>query len=106
MLENQAESLPWPERVPDMAYTPCLEMPENKATSLPWPGHVPDMACTPCPEMPENQVASLPWPGRVPDTACTPCPKTAQKCRIVPAMAWTHPGYGMHTVSRKLPRNA
>ncbi|CAA2969921.1 Hypothetical predicted protein [Olea europaea subsp. europaea] len=82
-----------------MACTRCPELPENQAASLQWPGRVPDMACTRCPELPENQAASLQWPGRVPDMACTRCPELPEnQAASLPAQncltAW-----GLNTVT-------
>ncbi|CAA3001601.1 Hypothetical predicted protein [Olea europaea subsp. europaea] len=109
MPENQATFLLRPGHGLHTVSTNCLKMPENQAVFLPWPERVPDMACTPCPEnvqkclkirlrpchghdasrtwpvhlvpeMLENQATSLPRPGCVPNMACTPCLETAQKC--------------------------
>ncbi|CAA2988020.1 Hypothetical predicted protein [Olea europaea subsp. europaea] len=106
MPENQAASLSRPERIANMAYTPCK-----------------DMACTPCQEIAQkylkfmlrpcprhgvhtmsqnslemfgNQVASLSRPGRIanmaytpcPDMACLPCAETVQKYLKIRLRPW------------------
>ncbi|CAA2965984.1 Hypothetical predicted protein [Olea europaea subsp. europaea] len=78
MPANEVASLPWPGRIPDMAYTPCLETAQKCLKS----GCVPAVAWM-CRElgwhtvsqklleMPKNQATSLPRLGH----GYTPCPR-------------------------------
>ncbi|CAA2954906.1 Hypothetical predicted protein [Olea europaea subsp. europaea] len=70
-------------------------MPENQATSLSWPERITDMAYTPCPrnylEMPRNQATSLSQSGRTLDKACKPYLEITQKCLKINL----HPCHGL-----------
>ncbi|CAA3000150.1 Hypothetical predicted protein [Olea europaea subsp. europaea] len=80
------------------------KIPENRAASPPWPERLSDMASTPCSsnrrEIHENQVASLSCPGHGRHTVSQKLPRNAKTSGCIPVGARTYPRHGLYIMPR------